>query len=73
MNRPKQPCLKNCPERSAECHTVCEKWKRYELLRAEFYKARGVDAEQTRVLNEIERDRKADIATGRMRRRKSKK
>lgn len=73
MNRPKQPCLKDCPERSAECHTVCEKWAQYEQLRAEFYKARGVDAEQTRVLNEIERDRKADIATGRMRRRKNKK
>lgn len=30
MNRPKQPCPKECENRNAECHTKCEKWLKYE-------------------------------------------
>ena len=25
----KQPCTQDCPDRSAECATHCEKWKAY--------------------------------------------
>lgn len=30
MNKPKQPCAKDCENRSAECHAHCEKWLQYE-------------------------------------------
>lgn len=26
----KQPCKKDCPERSGECRSTCEKWKEFE-------------------------------------------
>lgn len=73
MNRPKHPCKKDCPRRSAECHAICEEWKAYEQERAKFYKARTENIELNRVLNDIEQARKIDIATGKMKRRKSKK
>lgn len=25
----KSPCYRDCPERNAECHTTCEKYKQY--------------------------------------------
>lgn len=26
----KNPCVKDCPERSAECKLICQRWKGYE-------------------------------------------
>jgi len=73
MNKPKQPCPKQCPNRNAECHAVCEKWLIYEAERNQAYIENGKEAEIYRVLNDIERDRKRDIATGKMKQRKRKK
>ena len=73
MNKPKQPCTKECPDRSSECHSVCEKWLKYEKLRSDFYIERDKAVDLNRVLNDIERDRKKDIATGRMSNRKRRK
>lgn len=68
----KQPCQKNCPNRNAECHTKCEKWLAYEKARNEEYERKGKEKEQDRVLYELERDRKRDIALGRMKKRRNK-
>jgi len=76
----KQPCTRECPDRKAGCHAKCEKWLEYEKARnAEYEKARNAEYERTAkekqiayTLYEIERDRKADIATGRMRQRRCK-
>lgn len=67
----KVPCFK-CPDRTAECHSVCEKWLAYEAERNAEYERVGKEKELAYALAEIERRRKADIATGRMRHRKCK-
>ena len=72
IKRPKQPCAKKCPGRSAECKKTCEKWLEYEALKMEFYKARGEYLEQQRVLNEMDLERKIAVATGKMQRRRTK-
>ena len=66
MNRPKQPCKKDCPDRTAECKKTCPKWKEYEPLLREFYKLRAEAYDQEYILNEIERDRIRKIAQGKM-------
>lgn len=68
----KQPCDKNCPDRSAECHSRCEKWLEYEKARNEEYARRAEEKQKEGILYQIERDRKRDIALGRMRKRRSK-
>ena len=66
MNRPKHPCKKDCPDRTAECKKTCPKWLEYEPLRNEFYKLRAEAYDREYIQNEIERDRKRKIATGKM-------
>lgn len=66
----KQPCKIECPERSAECHARCEKWLEYEKARNEEYARRGERKKQEQLLNDMERDRKRDIALGKMRNRR---
>lgn len=73
MRRPEQPCLKDCPKRSPDCRSICIRWAIYKYALKKFYQERGELSEQAQILYNIERDRKRDIATGRMRRRKSKK
>lgn len=73
MNKPKQPCPKYCPSRSAECKTTCEKWQEYEPLRNAFYKWRLKEMHKTQVLNDMDNDRGRAMATGEFSRRKSKK
>lgn len=68
----KQPCQINCPDRNAECHGKCEKWLVYEKARNEEYERKGKEKEKDRVLYEMERDRKRDIALGRMKNRRNK-
>lgn len=68
----KVPCYK-CPDRKAECHSKCEKWLEYEKVRNAEYVEANKRKELARTLYEIERDRKADIATGRMSQRRCKK
>ena len=36
----KCPCTKDCPRRSAECHSVCPEWLAYEQERNQQYKER---------------------------------
>lgn len=31
----KHPCTKDCPLRSATCHSTCPEWKKYEAWKAE--------------------------------------
>ena len=45
LKRPICPCVKNCPNRSAECAKSCAAWKKYEADRADFYKKRTVCGE----------------------------
>ena len=40
LKRPICPCVKNCPNRSAECAKTCSAWKKYEVERADFYEKR---------------------------------
>ena len=68
----KQPCTKECPDRSAECHSKCDKWLEYEKARNAEYERTAKKKQIAYTLYEIERDRKADIATGRMRQRRCK-
>lgn len=68
----KQPCTKECPDRSAECHSKCDKWLEYEKARNAEYERTAKEKQIAYTLYEIERDRKADIATGRMRQRRCK-
>jgi len=68
----KQPCQKNCPNRNAECHTKCEKWLVYEKARNAEYERIGKEKSKDRVQDEMERDRKRDIALGRMKKRRNK-
>lgn len=65
------PCYK-CPDRNAECHATCEKWRAYEVERNKEYERIGKEKELARVLYLMERDRKRDIALGKMKRRRSK-
>lgn len=67
----KVPCYK-CPDRKAECHSKCEKWLEYEKVRNAEYERTAKEKQIAYTLYEIERDRKADIATGRMRQRRCK-
>lgn len=68
----KPPCTLDCPNRNAECHSKCEKWLKYEKARNEEYKRRGEEKELYRVLYEMERDRKRDIALGKLTSKRSK-
>ncbi len=36
----RQPCDRNCPGRSATCHTECDKYRRYAQQQQESYKKR---------------------------------
>lgn len=40
LKRPICPCVKNCPNRSAQCAKTCSAWKKYEADRADFYEKR---------------------------------
>lgn len=68
--RPKQPCPKECPDRSPECRGKCEKWLTYEKALHEFYKERVEAYNQAYILNEIERDRYLKLKTGRVRKKR---
>ena len=49
----KSPCYM-CPDRTAECHTHCEKWAESELSRNADYERRRKLSETGRIINEIE-------------------
>lgn len=36
----KPPCGKYCPDRTADCHSTCEKWQEYERERNKDYEER---------------------------------
>lgn len=68
MDRPKQPCEKNCPRRSSVCHAICEDWLKYEKERNENYLLKGKELELIRIANDIERERKRNMAERKKRR-----
>ncbi len=41
----KQPCDRNCPGRSATCHTECDKYRQFAAKRSEEYNKRRLEAE----------------------------
>lgn len=45
----KQPCARDCPDRSADCAVTCEKWKKYVVERNAEYKER----QKQRELDEV--------------------
>ena len=42
--RAKHPCLKDCPDRTAECKRDCPRWAKYEAAKQEEYKERLIDS-----------------------------
>lgn len=40
----KCPCTRECPERSAECHGSCERYKAYEVEKHEEYRMNEIRA-----------------------------
>ena len=47
MVKPKSPCTKDCPRRSAACHSECQEYKDFEraqeLFRNEIYEAKEMN------------------------------
>lgn len=41
----RQPCDRNCPERSATCHAECEKYALFTQQQAELHKKRLLDSD----------------------------
>lgn len=68
----KQPCPINCPNRNSECHSKCEKWLEYEKERNIGYKEKAKEKYIQGILYSIEKDRKRDVATGKMKARRNK-
>ena len=52
----KQPCLRDCPDRWAECHATCEKWLEYEAERNKQYEERAEIVRQAYEVNKIIKD-----------------
>ena len=69
--KPKSPCL-GCEDRVLYCHSNCEKYIEFKeaLMKRsnDIYKAKEIDY----ILDGIERKRKADIALGKMKKRRGK-
>ena len=38
-----QPCRQDCPDRSATCHSTCEKWAAWEEHKKQVYARRSRD------------------------------
>ena len=57
----KQPCAKDCPNRSAECHAHCEVWKEYEIKRNQGYIDAGKEKAFNQQLNDIDNRRSARV------------
>lgn len=41
MRTNKQPCTRDCPERTVECKKTCKRWCEYWLSKQEEYKRRA--------------------------------
>lgn len=53
-----QPCRKDCPERSADCHAVCEKYREFERARnAEYDKRKAQIETESAMYDSIDRIR----------------
>lgn len=63
MTRLIAPC-KDCEERQIGCHSTCEKYLQYRALKDKQNKDRVKQAFQDWEQNEIERERKRKMATG---------
>lgn len=68
----KQPCAKDCPNRAWDCHGKCKEWLEYEKERNAEYERRGKEKKHASEMYQIERDRKRDIVTGKMKKRRNK-
>lgn len=49
------PCGRSCPDRSAECHASCDKWKAWEVWKAEEYRQRRLKVESSTISSSVER------------------
>ncbi len=62
------PC-KGCEKREIGCHAICEEYKTWRALKDEEKARLTKIAIQEQIQNDIERDRKTKIATGKWRHR----
>lgn len=51
----KHPCTKDCPLRSATCHSTCPEWKKYEAWKIEDQKQRDKVYEYRNVMGAYQR------------------
>lgn len=66
----KQPCDKNCKERTGECHATCEKWKEWEAWKFKRYEEKNFDRDINGFLGTMEKQRIKDIKAGKLTSRK---
>lgn len=43
MNRPKSPCVRECPDRCAMCQLTCEKHEAYEAEKLRYYEEKDAE------------------------------
>lgn len=66
----KQPCAKDCPDRSGDCHAKCDRWAVWERERNKGYAIASQRKQLESDMREVERRRKRNLATGKMFRKK---
>ena len=72
MNKPIQPCPRECEGRNAECHAHCEKWLEYEKEYKAYFEAISKSNEVTYYVGAIFYDSIHDRRAGKKQRRKPK-
>lgn len=59
--RMKQPCAKDCPDRTATCHGTCPKWAEWEAYKEKLYDERI----QKRIINQATEGKERSIRANR--------
>lgn len=70
MRRPKHPCVKDCPRRTAECKRTCADWAAYEAEWQAEMRARTEEFELADALIEMGKRRANMHAEGKWRNKK---
>lgn len=60
-NKVTPPCTRECPLRSAECHSVCGAWLAYEAERNKAYEQKKKDKAFNQWLNDIDNRRSTNV------------
>ena len=67
----RSPC-KDCPDRWAECHAVCERWAEWEKAKTEEYKRRREAGETNYFVRHLECERNRKMKRGKLKARRTK-